>query len=65
LHIDLCERCYLDFKTWELPVKTCNPKHEFLHLQPLQQVMQVGKIIVKNQIVPVTDWLDDLEKKWV
>ena len=64
-HTDLCERCYHALKNSEIPVKTCNPEHVFLHVKPLQQVMKLGMITVGEKEVAIKDWLTDIKSKWV
>ena len=61
-----CDECIKLVKNGTLPFRKCDAGHTFYQGYPLSKEMQdVATIVTEGKILPRTEWLEALRKKWV
>jgi tetratricopeptide (TPR) repeat protein len=61
----LCEACHQKLMDSELPIRICNPRHEFLRVFPVpEEAKGVAARFDGEKMIVQQEWLDGLRKKW-
>ncbi|KAJ5211191.1 Tetratricopeptide-like helical [Penicillium cf. griseofulvum] len=62
------ESCYTKLREGTLEVNICGKDHDMLHVPPFDPVQRQrvgrGNVLVGEEIIPVTEWLQQLKEKW-
>jgi hypothetical protein len=65
IDLKFCEVCHLKLINSELPVRECDPKHEFLQLYPvLDEAKGIAARFDGEKMIVQQEWLDELRKTW-
>ncbi|KAI9756718.1 MAG: hypothetical protein M4579_003719 [Chaenotheca gracillima] len=64
--LEVCfnEECMELFKAGTLPAQICNPSHDFLHVPKATSRLPKDTIKVREELVPVSEWLQTLRTEW-
>jgi tetratricopeptide (TPR) repeat protein len=62
------ESCYTKIREGTLEANACEKDHDMLHVPPFDPVQHKrigrGNVLVGEEIMPVTEWLQRLKEKW-